>query len=176
MSQRVLRCWGFLGSCWFLIAILLSPQTVKAQGQEKDWTATGQRIVELVSEHFYDRKRAVAWTAVTCHYPDRAESLEAFIALTRKALAELQASHTALTSFHPEYSGLLAIFGELLGAKNVGDEGIGADFSPEHFVQVLFAGAGQLLKQVSAGVTRYSKSTARISIPSFLSVDGPVKP
>ncbi len=141
MFQRALRCWGFLGSCSLLIAILLSPQTVKAQRQEKDWTATGQRIVELVSEHFYDRKRAAAWTAANAHYPDRAESLEAFVALTRKALAELQASHTAFyTPLHPEYSGLLAIFAEFLGVKNVEYEGIGADFSPEHFVQVLFAG------------------------------------
>ena len=122
MSQRVLRCWGFLGSCWFLIAILLS-QTVKAQGQEKDWTATGQRIVELVSEHFYDRKRAVAWTAANAHYPDRAESLEAFIALTRKALAELQACSSYGFLYSPP-SGILWFASDLRGASGCEERGI----------------------------------------------------
>jgi carboxyl-terminal processing protease len=52
----------------------------------------------------------------------------------------LNTSHTDFyTPLEPEYYGLLSIFREVLGVESVEFEGIGVDFTSEHFVRVVFA-------------------------------------
>ena len=113
----------------------------QAHAQSEDLQGLGQRIVDLVRSHFYDAKRADAWVSIHSEYGARADSLVAFAALTKQALSELKTSHTDFyTPLDPEYYGLLSIFHEVLGVKPVEFEGIGVDFTPEHFVRVVFAG------------------------------------
>jgi carboxyl-terminal processing protease len=139
MSERRLQVRGFVGRYVSLAAVLLLPYVANAQ-QAAPWVATGDRIVEVVREYFYDRERANAWATANNHYGARADDPEAFVALTNNLLAELKASHTAFyTPLQPEYQGLSAIFAEPLGLKNVEYESIGADLTPDHIVRVVFS-------------------------------------
>jgi carboxyl-terminal processing protease len=113
----------------------------QAQAQSEDFKALGQRIVDLVRGHFYDAKRADAWASLHEDYGAQADGVVAFAALTKHALSELNTSHTDFyTPLEPEYYGLLSIFHEVLGVEPVELEGIGVDFTPEHFVRIVFAG------------------------------------
>jgi len=136
------RLWRFLLNSLVLLItgywLLLGGE---AHGQSEDFQALGQRIVDLVRSHFYDAKRADEWVSIHSEYGARADSLVAFAALTKQALSELETSHTDFyTPLEPEYYGLLSIFHEVLGVEPVEFEGIGVDFTPEHFVRVVFAG------------------------------------
>jgi carboxyl-terminal processing protease len=112
-----------------------------AQGQSENFRGLGQQIGELVRENFYDSKRASAWASTYTNYADETDSLIAFAGLTKRALAELKTSHTDFyTPSDVEYYGLLSIFSEALGAEAVEFESIGADFTRDHFVRVVFAG------------------------------------
>jgi len=130
-----------LNSLVLLIAgYWLLPGT-QAHAQSENYQALGRRIVDLVRSHFYDAKRADAWASLRSEYAAQADSLVTFAALTKQALSELKTSHTDFyTPLEPEYYGLLSIFHEVLGAEPVEFEGIGVDFTPDHFVRVVFAG------------------------------------
>lgn len=119
-----------------------------------DFETIAHEIVELVREHFHDPKRADAWAVVHGHYAAQTKSATAFVTLTNAALAQLKASHTHFyTPLDPEYHGLLAIFRESLGLDLVEYESIGADFTSEHFIRVIFAGG----PAVQAGLQRGDK-------------------
>jgi carboxyl-terminal processing protease len=81
------------------------------------------------------------WASNHADYAAHADSLVAFAALTKRALSELKTSHTDFyTPLEPEYYALLSIFHEALGVDRVEWESIGADFTSDHFVRVVFAG------------------------------------
>lgn len=102
----------------------------------------GQEIVKIVRESFYDPKVAEAWAAAHDHYGAGAADRNEFVRKTREALAELKVSHTGYyTPADSRYFALLSIFQfKELGARAADVESIGADFTEEGFVRVVFAG------------------------------------
>jgi carboxyl-terminal processing protease len=121
------------------VSCCLLPARVRAQSES--FPDLGRRIVGLVHDNFYDPKRAEAWATAHADYANEADSLSEFTQLTRRALAELNTSHTDFfTPLDPEYYGLLSIFGEALDMDPVEVESIGADFTRDHFVRVILAG------------------------------------
>jgi len=104
-------------------------------------SASGRRVVELVREQFFDRERGAAWAQTHVELAEPAASPEASVERTKRALAELHASHTGcFTPLDPEYDALLAVFAEALGVEAPSHEGIGVDVTAEHFVRVVHAG------------------------------------
>ena len=103
----------------------------------------GDEVVEYVRTRFHDAKRGEAWATKHQGYGSAATNAEDFARLTRTALAELNASHTA---FYPRgsegHSGLSSIFQRYLKLPKVDAPSIGADVmeTPEgFFVRHVFA-------------------------------------
>src|SRR5437773_2396675 len=124
-----------------LFSMSCSLLTNEARGQSDTCSAWGRQIVRLVEAHFYDANRAGVWASRHADYAAHADSLLTFASLTKNALAELNTSHTDFyTPLEPDYYALLSIFREALGHERVEWESIGADFTQDHFVRVVFAG------------------------------------
>lgn len=127
-----------------LLVLLSAPYCLlpnRAQGQSEDFRGLAQEIVQLVRDHFYDSKRANAWASKHANYANQADNIVAFSGLTRRVLSELNTSHTDFyTPSNPEYYGLLSIYSQALGVEAVEFESVGADFTTDHFVRVVFAG------------------------------------
>ena len=124
-----------------LFSMSCSLLTNEARGQSDTFSALGRQIVRLVEAHFYDANRAGVWASRHADYAAHADSLLTFASLTKNALAELNTSHTDFyTPLEPDYYALLSIFREALGHERVEWESIGADFTSDHFVRVVFAG------------------------------------
>ncbi|MFY2556336.1 S41 family peptidase [Corallococcus terminator] len=103
----------------------------------------GDEVVEHVRKRFHDAKRGEAWATKHQGYGAAATNEEDFARLTRAALAELNASHTA---FYPRgsegYAGLSSIFQHYLKLPKVDAPSIGADVleTPDgFFVRHVFA-------------------------------------
>ncbi len=141
MTGRVASSRILLRSVLVLLAASCCLLPARVRGQSESFPDLGRRIVELVHDNFYDSKRAEAWAAAHADYANQSASLLDFTQLTRRALAELKTSHTDFyTPLEPEYYGLLSIFGDALGVDSVEFEGIGADFTRDHFVRIVLAG------------------------------------
>ncbi|MDG3004605.1 S41 family peptidase [Paludisphaera mucosa] len=123
-----------------LLAVMLAAPARDVRGD--DWPARGREVVAKVREYFYDLARAEAWAEKHAGYADEARDGDAFAAATRRALAELQASHTAyFTTDDPEYYGLASIFHGMAGMPPAEVESIGVDVAPGGFVRRVFAGS-----------------------------------
>ncbi len=109
-----------------------------------DRVAVARQVADLVSERFFDARRAAEWRDRHRDLPEKAAaagSREVFADAVRRALSDLGASHTAYhTPDDPEYYGLTAIFRGPLGLAKVETDSIGADVTPEGFVRAVFAG------------------------------------
>ena len=127
------------------VLILMAPLSVPGMGRaQEDWRATGDEVVALVRDRFFDEGRARAWAEGHARYADGVRDRDGFAAATRRALGNLRTSHTAYyTPDDPEYYGLLAIFREPLRLEPAATrwESIGVDIAPGHFVRVVFAGS-----------------------------------
>src|SRR5712691_7856355 len=92
-----------------LLAIVVAAAPARADGA---WTALGDEIVDHVRKQFYDAPRAEAWADQHRGYAKPAHDARAFAELTRAALAELKASHTAyVPRGSPDHAALRSIFG-----------------------------------------------------------------
>ncbi len=140
-----------------IAAMVASTPAAPAQSDPK-LDALGQEIVKIVRESFYNPKTAEAWAASHDHYGAGAASRAELKRKTRDALAELKASHTAYyTPADSRYYGLLSIFKfKELRAGSAEIESIGADFTDDGFVRVVFS-AGPADK---AGLRRGDKVLA----------------
>lgn len=123
----------------FLAAVLLATAAHAAA----PFLKPGDEVVEYVRKHFHDAKRGETWATKHQGYGAAATSAEDFARLTRTALAELNASHTA---FYPRgsegHAGLSAIFQRYLKLPKVDAPSIGADVmeTPDgFFVRHVFA-------------------------------------
>src|SRR5258705_13725344 len=91
-----------------VLAITLAAAPARAEGA---WTALGDEIVDRVRKSFYDQPRAEAWADQHRGYAKAARDADAFTELTRAALAELKASHTAyVPRSSPDHASLRSIF------------------------------------------------------------------
>ncbi|MFO0960419.1 MAG: S41 family peptidase [Isosphaeraceae bacterium] len=99
-------------------------------------------MAAIVRQHFLDPAAREAWARRHDGYGASVRSRDEFVEATRRALAELQTSHTAYyTEDDPQYYGLLSIFREALGVESVEYDSIGVDVDPGNFVRVVFAGS-----------------------------------
>jgi carboxyl-terminal processing protease len=135
--MSALRCASI-----FLLVSAVGSLARQANPDDKsvDWKSRGDAIVRLVRENFYDRTVAEAWAAKHTGYAATFDNALQFADETKQILAELKASHTAYyTSREPEFFGLSAIFAAAQGKPPTEYDSIGADFTPDHFVRVVFA-------------------------------------
>jgi carboxyl-terminal processing protease len=126
--------------------------------------ATGRELIQLVSEHFYDREHGEVWRRANADYwsGSGAPDGDAFVQRTRAALAKLNASHTAyFTPDDLEYWGLLSIFSAPLNVAGVSYESIGIDIDADGFLRVVFAGG----PAASAGLQRGDKILLADGLP-----------
>ena len=106
-----------------------------------DFQKRGEEIVATVRDRFFDRDKAESWSKAHSRYAERARTEPDFVALTRAALSDLHASHTAYyTPDDRPYHDLLSIFRAHLKPKDVSIDSIGVDITAEGFVRVVFAG------------------------------------
>ncbi len=123
------------------LAFLLGLIGVATRAEAPGWNARGQEIVGYVRDFFYDAKVAESWAHEHAGYASAATSEEQFVALTKRAVAQLPASHTGyFTSHDPEYFALRAIFGPALEIKDTTCDSAGLDVDERHFVRRVFAG------------------------------------
>ncbi|NTX05551.1 S41 family peptidase [Myxococcus sp. CA040A] len=165
----------------FLAVVLFSTVSQAAS----PFLKPGDEVVEHVRKRFFDAKRGEAWATKHQGYGAAATSAEDFARLTRAALAELNASHTA---FYPRdsegYAGLSAIFQRYLKLPKYEAPSIGADVmeTPEgFFVRHVFANgpaakAGllrgdRLVSVEDKPVTSVTALTRRVGKPTRFSVE-----
>ena len=123
-----------------LILLVGSAQPTGAKPPSTDEVATGEEIVSIVREKFFDRRRAEVWAQENARYAEAAQDRDGFIEATRAVLRQLKASHTAYyTPDDPQYYALLSIFRGPLKLETVETESIGVDVAPGQFVRVVFA-------------------------------------
>lgn len=129
------RCFQLFSVLW----CLLWPSHALPQN-EIAWNTRGEEIVRLVKDRFFDPKLANSWAKEHTGYAHDVKSEEQFVALTRKALEELRASHTGyFTEQDQKRYGLLAIFAPVFKLDPVEWNSIGADFTADNFVRTVFA-------------------------------------
>ena len=104
----------------------------------------GREIVEIVDHHFYDARRAAAWSHAYSHYADSLTKEEDFVQRTHAALGALHSSHTAYyRATDLSYFGLLSLFETMLRPAGVWYDSIGVDMVHKregYFVRTVFAG------------------------------------
>jgi carboxyl-terminal processing protease len=103
----------------------------------------GRTLVDTVRDNFLDADAARAWADRHADLANPALDRADYLARARAALAELQTSHTGLsTPDDPEYHALRAIFREALelppGAVAV--ETLGLDTTPDGVIRHIFSG------------------------------------
>src|ERR1051326_3719516 len=120
---------------WIAIVVALAVSTpARADGP---WTALGDEIVERVRKKFYDAVRAEDWAAHHRGYAKAVHDADAFTAVTRAALADLKASHTAyVPRGSADYAALRSIFGHRGAVPTIGAD-IG-DLGDGWFVRHVF--------------------------------------
>jgi carboxyl-terminal processing protease len=123
------------------IAVLTVGVLLITAAPPNNWTARGNEIVQFVREYFFDRALAEAWATKHADYAAKIQNEGHFVETTQRVLTELKASHTGYyPRFEPEHIGLSAIFGHALGISPTEFTSIGADFTPDRFARVVFAG------------------------------------
>ncbi|WP_224371980.1 S41 family peptidase [Hyalangium versicolor] len=102
---------------WIAILLWGLGASAGAQAQGR-FAKLGDEVVSEVRERFYDAKKAEAWAASHKGYAAAAKSEEDFERLTRKALADLQTSHTEYYAQDTwGYVGLSTVFRWVLKPK-----------------------------------------------------------
>src|SRR5215470_13397475 len=120
-----------------LVLALVIPVAARAEGA---WTALGDEIVARVRKSFYDAPRAEAWAEQHRGYAKPARDAAEFAALTRAALVELKASHTAyVPRSSPDHAALRSIFGMRPRVTSIGAD-IG-ELADGWFVRHVFVGS-----------------------------------
>src|SRR5258705_9622083 len=105
----------------WMFAVLAITVAAAPAGAEAAWTALGDEIADRVRKSFYDQPRAEAWADQHRGYAKAARDADAFAELTRAALAELKASHTAyVPRSSPDHASLRSIFRMRRGAGGGG--------------------------------------------------------
>lgn len=123
------------------VGCVLIPGHARAAAPPSAWSARGDEIVRLVRENFHDAKLAETWAHDHAGYAAGVTSEAEFVLLTKRAIAQLPASHTGFFArTDPEFYDLRAIFGEALGIKDTLHDSIGIDVDARHFVRRVFAG------------------------------------
>jgi carboxyl-terminal processing protease len=121
-------------------ALLLVWTIAFGAAARRDYPASSREIIEIVRENFYDAQRARTWAHEHADYARSATDEQSFVRLTREALADLKASHTAYYTIDDvEYFGLRSIFAEPLEIREPTCDGIGVDVTRDGFVRVVFA-------------------------------------
>jgi len=145
------------------LGVVVAGTPVLPDGHDPKLDALGQEIVKIVRDNFYDLHRGETWVAAHDHYGASAGNHDQFIRKTRDALAELKASHTDYyTPADPRYFGLLSIFRfKELPARTAEVESIGADFSEDGFVRIVFSGG----PAERAGLRRGDRILAAVGHP-----------
>jgi carboxyl-terminal processing protease len=126
---------------WVVPGLLLAG-SIQAATPPGPWAKTGDEIVGLVRERFYDPRKGAAWADAHQGYAADAKDAEDFARRTNAALAELKASHTAYyPKQSPGHADVSAIFQHFLKRKTVETSSIGVDVmeTPDgHFVRHVF--------------------------------------
>ncbi len=124
-----------------LLVLAFVPPAFGQPAATPDFGARAAEIVKLVRDEFFDAARADAWAAAHVGYARGTADEDAFVAATRRSLADLGASHTAYyTRRDPGFYALRSIFAQALELNGTAWESAGFDASPEGFVRVVFAG------------------------------------
>lgn len=128
---------------WMAVGLWLVSASAGAQAPGA-YAKRGDEVVAQVREKFYDAKKGAEWARSHQGYGAAAKSDEDFERLTREALADLKASHTA---YYPRESmgfvALSSIFRQFLKLKEVEYVSLGVDVAerPEGlFVRHVFPG------------------------------------
>jgi carboxyl-terminal processing protease len=124
-----------------ILQLLADSHTSHASNNPIDFQARGAEIIGLVRNHFFDPRASEVWAAKYSSYATRITDEGQFVRRTNEILAELKASHTGYyTRNEPQHAALAAIFGSAIGIEPKNTESIGADFTPDGFLRVVFAG------------------------------------
>jgi carboxyl-terminal processing protease len=128
-----------------LACLYVALTAIQAQAAAKQpYAALGDEIVRHVREQFFDAERASAWAAKHAGYGAAARDASEFEQLTRAALAELAASHTAYYGKDSsENLQLRSLYSPILKEPAPEAESLGADLAETPkgtFVRHVFAG------------------------------------
>ena len=137
-----------------LLLLIGAQATQPATRKSADWrfAILGKQIVSTIEDNFYDADVARRWAERHRAYADATHDREAFVRLTRAALAELKVSHLAYwTPDDPQYWAMLGIFGEVIPHATTKYEGIGIDVTDDGFVRVVFGGSPAATAKLKRG-------------------------